>query len=114
MIFRPELAEKVLSGEKTETRRIVKEGETSEACRYVPGRDYAVQPGRRRRAIGRIAITDVRREKLGEITHEGALREGFSTVRAFLDYWRRLHGPASLDPEQEVWVINFELEPDEG
>jgi hypothetical protein len=94
-IFKPELAEKVLDGEKTETRRIVKEDETD--CRYVPGRDYAVQPGRRRRAIGRIAITDVRKEKLGEITHEGAVREGFPTVRAFLDYWRRLHG--HVDPE---------------
>ena len=101
MIFKPELAEKVLDGEKTETRRIVKEDETD--CRYVPGRG---------RAIGRIAITDVRKEKLGEITHEGAVREGFPTVRAFLDYWRRLHG--HVDPEQEVWMIRFELEPDEG
>jgi hypothetical protein len=75
MIFRPELTEKVLSGEKTETRRPVKEGETE--CRYVAGRDYAVQTGRRRRSIGRIAVTDTRKEKLGEITHEAAVREGF-------------------------------------
>jgi len=109
MIFRPELAEKVLAGEKTETRRPVREGETE--CRYVPGRDYAVQPGRRRRSVGRIAVTDVRRERLGEITHEGALREGFPTVRAFLDYWRQLHG--RVDPEQEVWMIRFELEEDQ-
>lgn len=105
MIFRPELVERILAGEKTETRRVVKEGETE--CRYEPARDYAVQPGRRRRSVGRIAITEVGREKLGEITHEGAQREGFSSVRAFLDYWRRLHG--SVDPEQEVWVIRFEL-----
>jgi hypothetical protein len=108
MIFRKELAELVLSGQKTETRRLVKEGEVE--CRYVPGRDYAVQPGRRRRAIGRIAITDVRREKLGEITHEGAVSEGFPTVRAFLDYWRKLHG--HVNPEQEAWMIRFELEED--
>jgi hypothetical protein len=86
MIFKPERAEKVLAGEKTETRRVVKDGEVE--CRYVPGRDYAVQPGRGKRAIGRIYITDVRREKLKEITHEGALREGYPTVPAFLDYWR--------------------------
>lgn len=106
MIFKPELVEKILAGEKTETRRVVKPGETE--CRYVPARDYALQPGRRRRVVGRIAITNVHRERLGEITHEGALREGFPTVRAFLDYWRRLHG--RVDPEQEVWVIGFELE----
>ena len=90
MIFGPELVEKILADEKTETRRPVKEGETE--CRYEAGRDYAVQPGRRRRAVGKITITEVRREKLGEIAHEGALREGFPTLSAFLDYWRRLHG----------------------
>jgi hypothetical protein len=106
MIFRPELTEKVLSGEKTETRRPVKEGETE--CRYVAGRDYAVQTGRRRRSIGRIAVTDTRKEKLGEITHEAAVREGFGGVGQFLAYWQRLYG--GIDPEQEVWVIRFELE----
>ena len=105
MIFKPELVEKILEGSKTETRRVMKPGETE--CRYEPARDYALQPGRGRRAVGRIAIIEVRRERLGEITHEGALREGFPTVRAFLDYWRRLHG--GVDPEQEVWVIRFEL-----
>lgn len=108
MIFKPELVEKILAGEKTETRRLVKPGQIE--CRYVPGKDYALQPGRRRKAVGRIAITNVHKAKLGEITQEGALREGFPTVRAFLDYWRRLHG--GVDPEQEVWVIQFEL--DEG
>lgn len=105
MIFKPELVEKILAGEKTETRRLEKLGQTQ--CRYVSGRDYALQPGRTRRAVGRIAITDVRRERLGEITHEGALREGFPTVREFLAYWRQPHG--AEDPEQEVWMIRFKL-----
>jgi hypothetical protein len=110
LIFRPELAEKVLAGEKTETRRPVKDGQAE--CRYAPGRDYAVQPGRTKRAIGRIAVADVRREKLGAITHESALREGFSKVRAFMDYWRKLHG--YVDLEQEVWRIRFERELEEN
>jgi hypothetical protein len=104
LIFKPELAKKVLAGEKTETRRLVKDGQAE--CRYAPGRDYAVQPGRTKRAIGRIAVADVRREKLGEITQEGARREGFPTVSAFVDYWRKLHG--YVDLEQEVWRIRFE------
>lgn len=44
VIFRPELARKIIRGEKTMTRRPIKPGETT--CRYRPGRDYAVQPGR--------------------------------------------------------------------
>jgi hypothetical protein len=56
-----------------------------------------------------LARFHVRREKLKEITHEGALREGFGGVSAFLDYWRRLHG--YVDPEQEVWMIRFEAKP---
>lgn len=106
MIFRPELSEKILAGEKVETRRAVKEGEVE--CRYKAGRTYAVQPGRTKRGVGRILIKEVRRERLGDIHHPGALREGFHDVRDFLDYWRRLHG--GVDSEQEVWVIRFELE----
>ena len=88
---------------------MVKEGEAE--CRYVPGRDYAVQPGRGKRAVGRVRVTDVRREKLEEITHDGACREGFVDVEAFMDYWRRLHG--HLASEQEVWRIRFERKTEE-
>ena len=60
---------------------------------------------------GRIAITNVRRERLGAIPHEGALREGFPTVGAFFGYWWRLHG--EVDLKREVWVIERELELEE-
>jgi hypothetical protein len=105
MIFSPELAELVVTGRKTETRRKVREGEL---CRYKVGRTYAVQPGRTKHGIGRIRVTEMCRERLGDIDVSGARREGFPTVGWFFDYWRRLHG--GVDPEQEVWVIRFVME----
>ncbi len=109
MIFGPELAQLVMAGLKTETRRLVK-GDPSEAtavCRYKEGRTYAVRPGRTKPGIGRIRITRVRRERLGDIDHAGARLEGFPTVGRFFDYWRSLYG--RVDPGAQVWAIRFEL-----
>jgi hypothetical protein len=105
MIFRPEMVEKIYAGKKTETRRPVAGGKP---CRYRPGRSYAIQPGRGRLAVGRLAVLDVRRDALGNIDEAGARREGFESRGAFLDYWFGMHGFMSLSAE--VWVIRFRLE----
>ncbi len=104
MIFKPELVDLIRRGLKTETRRPVKPGQP---CRYVPGRTYAVQPGRGRSQVFRIRVIDVRQEQLGQIDGVTARREGFSTGNAFLDYWRGLYG--TVDLEQRVWAIRFEV-----
>lgn len=105
MIFRPEIVEKILAGEKTETRRVVKEGKP---CPYKVGRDYAVQRGRTKPGVARIRVLEVRREHLGQMTHYEALREGFSGTGEFFRYWEKLHGRVVPDLV-EVWVIRFEL-----
>ena len=50
MIFKPELVEKILVGEKTETRR---KANPDGSQRYKPGRTYAVQPGRTEKGVDR-------------------------------------------------------------
>ena len=106
MIFKPELVTKVLTGEKTQTRRKADYG----ACRYTVGRDYAVQPGRGKKSVARIRITDEHRELLSLISDEDARREGFDDKAAFFAYWRRLHGiPEDWSLDQAVHVISFEL-----
>ena len=64
--------ERVLSGDKTQTRRIVKWDEslvrppltviTPDRAKYQVGKTYAVQPARTKKGIARIQITGIRHE----------------------------------------------------
>jgi hypothetical protein len=114
VIFSRKLARLVTQGRKTQTRRKVKEDETS--CRYKVGRHYALQvpapKGSKKRAVTRegprLKILDTRSELVCDITLEDAQAEGFKTREDFFDYWRELYGPKA-DLEVEVWVITFAL-----
>jgi len=93
--------QQVLDGTKTQTRRVVKYSEWAENShgyevphpifgldqidtvytaggrgKWQVGRTYAVQPGRGKKAVGRIRMMKIRRERLQEITQEDALAEG--------------------------------------
>ncbi len=92
------MAKLILAGKKTQTRRL--------ACRYVPGRVYAIQPGRGRKSVGQLTVTDVREdERLGDLALRDARREGFRTTDEFRAYWTELHG--SYNPETRVFVVSF-------
>lgn len=105
VIFKPELFEKVISGEKTVTRRIA----TGAPCRYLVGQDYAVQPGRTKRSAGRIRVTAVSLEALAEIAASGEPeREGFATLAEFVAFWKQLH-KSEFNPRQPVYRIAFTL-----
>lgn len=99
MIFKPEMLKKVLSGEKTVTRR--------RTSRYVVGRGYAVQPGRGKRHVAHIKVLGVNEECLGGISYRSAEAEGFESPSAFKAYWTTLHG--SWNPAEFVTRIHFEL-----
>lgn len=118
MIFKPEMVEKILAGEKTVTRRPAKtqmgdlvtattRPEAQAACRYEVGKTYAVQPGRGKKGVARIRVLDVDRYELDLIGDIDAAREGFGGWEEFRDYWRALYG--SYDPTQLVDRIEFEL-----
>lgn len=130
MNFSPDMARAVLAGRKTETRRPVKPGE--DRCRYRPGHDYAVCPGRGQAAVGRIVVVHVERQVLGEVRQEDAIAEGFRgrhPIAAFARKWLDLYdisyrdglGSASDDEvlerwrsrygAREVWVIRFIPDP---
>ena len=128
MIFKQELADLILSGDKTVTRRPVKfrhDGwdqpryDCPIPCRYEVGKTYAIQPGRGERAIGRIRILDVRAERLSDIDNVDAANEGFASLDRFaesrtsmrddfLTYWSELYGD-DYDEDALVWRIEFEL-----
>lgn len=110
MNFRAELAAKVMSGEKTVTRRLVSDNPRSpwwrEKCSYRVGQEIAVCPGRGKHQIGRARITSVQRMPLGVVDHREAQREGFTNWERFHVAWSVING--SYDAEAVVWRIGLE------
>lgn len=115
--------EKVLSGEKTQTRRIVKDGDVgglekidlhpyaidenpslwlkhpfSEVYRndrllWQIGKTYAVSAGRGKPAIARIRLTEIWKSDVREISSEDVEAEGFQDMPEFLETWVQMHDP---------------------
>jgi hypothetical protein len=110
MNFQPYLAEKVMRGEKTVTRRLVSDNPRSpwsrERCGLREGREYAVCPGRGKHAIGRVRIVSIRQERLGRLDTADARREGFAGGTEFVAAFEAING--SADPEARVWRVEFE------
>lgn len=120
MIFQHTL-EKVLAGDKWQTRRLYVKGDTSIGhpfggvasvfrngrLLYQVGKTYAVQPHRGKPSVGRIRITGIRWEHVCDINIEDAIAEGFDYVEVFLTTWTKIHGRSSI--YAKVWVIEFEL-----
>lgn len=103
MIFSGDLADKVLDGTKTVTRRPVKPGKPS---LYQVGKTYAVQRKRGTRGLGpRVRVLSVEDIPIIEIRRDDAFREGFDGVPAFLDRWHAMYGTRY----PRCWRIEFEL-----
>jgi hypothetical protein len=110
VIFRPVLAEAVMTGHKTVTRRPVSDNPRSpyhpSRIGYMIGAKRAVCPGRGKPAIGTARVTSVRREQLEpfHLHDEEIRREGFNSRSAWLGAWVSMHN--SFDPV-DVWVIGL-------
>lgn len=119
MIFAHTL-DKVLRGEKWQTRRLIKPNETlfqedsnpyvksGSRIVYQVGKSYAVQPNRGKKSVARIVLTGLRKEPVKAISAEDALAEGFTSRDEFFATWRTIHGK-NADLAQEVWVLEFRL-----
>ncbi|MBZ0290671.1 MAG: hypothetical protein K8I30_23805 [Anaerolineae bacterium] len=118
MIFAHTL-DKVICGEKWQTRRLVKPGETLDSAQirvsnqsqrtvYEVGKSYAVQPNRGQKAVARILLTGLRREMVLSINDEDARAEGFPSKAEFVAAWQKIHG-LKADLSREVWVLEFTL-----
>lgn len=110
MNFRPELAEAVVTGRKTVTRRAVSDNPRSpyhpDRAPKMAGKVVAICPGRGKNRIGSARVADVHREIFDPagIAWEEARREGFHDASEFRLTWAYLH--KNLDP-CEVWRIEL-------
>lgn len=116
MLFKPELAAKILRGEKTETRRLKKPGDRLVNGRTVYrngrvqwelGRTYAICPGRGKRAVGRIRLTCISEEIVGAIREECAIQEGFRSRDEFLAVFAAING--AKHESSLCYALTFEL-----
>ncbi len=118
MIFAHTL-DQVIQGQKWQTRRLVKASDClvegvaiqrgTNRILYAVGKTYAVQPNRGKKAVARILLTGLRRERVADITESDARAEGFLSREEFLSTWCAIHGIKS-DLNREVWVFEFKLD----
>jgi hypothetical protein len=128
MIFQHTI-DKVLSGEKTATRRLIKpneysigltlpmvcyhaEGHGNDRVKWHVGQSIAVQPGRGKSAVARIRIESIERDDdVRDITAEEAKAEGFDGPSRFLEAWTKMHDPSAAfwfdyDIADYHWYVN--------
>lgn len=116
--------QKVLSGQKSQTRRLAGENDKlwtveredkvqekvllrGDRHKWRTGRTYAVQPGRNQPAVARIRLLDIRYQLLGHVSEAEARAEGYASLEEFREAWGHIHG--DYEPEQPVWVLEFRL-----
>lgn len=111
MNFRPDLADLVVAGRKTVTRRVMSGNPRSPwfegGCLLVVGHPdgYAVCPGRGREQIGRVDLISIRPSTMGAVDDAEARREGCADRAAFRELIVEIHG--AFDPRLKVWRIEM-------
>jgi len=137
MIFSNGLDDKVRDGTKTQTRRLVKSGDSYVAGyfdgviyrverngkrKWRTGRTYAIQPKRGKKGNGRFRITNIRIEPLQAITEADAIAEGVrklyrcpqwlpgEAIKSFIELWDSIHKKPGTrwEDNPEVWVLEIE------
>lgn len=110
MNFKKELAELVMAGRKTCTRRLVSDNPNSpwwrEKCAYRVGQEVAICPGRGKHQIGKAVVVSVERMSLGTISPAESRREGFADRGEFIAAWTAING--TYDADAVVWRIGLE------
>lgn len=91
--------------------------------RWAVDKTYAVQPGRGKKAVGRIRITRIRRQPLQYITPLDIMAEGIQPIRAapnrfmaevrlgdFVELWDGIYQkPYRWEDNPDVWVLDLEV-----
>jgi len=96
VLFRDDLIDKILAGEKTVTRR---------SWRPKEGKTYSLVSNRKR---GEIKVVKVYRQRLGNMTEEDAYKEGFPSLLVFKAYCVNVL-KWEWNPDLTVNVVEFQV-----
>jgi hypothetical protein len=108
MQFSKALYDLIKKRKKTQTRRPFKDGDRfssllqgvlritrggQERLQWKVGKWYALQPGRGKKGVGFIEVTEIRFEDVRDISQADAVAEGFETPLDFLAVWISFYDP---------------------
>jgi len=99
-LFKRKHIEKILQGEKTQTRRTHKH-------EWHVGRVYGLRDRWFQKAENDILITRKFREKLGDISLQDVKKEGYHSLEDFQKAWIEINGV--WDPYEVVTAYEFKL-----
>jgi len=100
MQFKRMFVDKILRGEKTQTRRL-------KIAWYKVGSIVPAQCGYREKAFAYLEITNIRREWLGRISEADIKKEGLNTMKEFVDKWVEINKEFNMN--DLIYVIDFKL-----
>ena len=92
LVTHEKLVAAALNGTKTQQRRAGVYG--------YPGESFELEDVQ-------FVIKDLRSETLGEMTEEDAQREGYPSLKLYLDLILRMHPGMEFDEKSPVWVHDF-------
>ena len=100
ILFKPEHVQPIIEGRKTQTRRLGKR-------RWNVGKERQCRTSMFGDPFAIVRILNVRSEELGCISAADVYAEGYDSLDAYMDVWKRING--EWDQSLVVWVIDFEL-----
>jgi len=100
-IFKRRHIDKILAGEKTQTRRTHKH-------EWRLDRTYALREWWFDKPKGHIIITRKFKQRLGDVSLDDTRKEGYRNLDEFKAAWIKING--SWDPKRLVIVYEFKLE----
>jgi len=101
-IFKRRHLHKVLSRQKTQTRRIHK-------YTWKLGKTYSIRDRWFSKPQGHIIITRKFKQRLGDISESDIKKEGFNSLEEFKKEWEECYGPGSWNPNTVVTAYEFKL-----
>lgn len=99
-VFKKRNLDLVLAGEKTQTRRTHRQ-------EWKIGNVYSARASWFEKARAWILITRKFKQRLGDISQEDVVKEGFKTLSEYREEWRKING--SWTPDKVVLVYEFKL-----